>query len=329
MGRRISFHQSGSHFQADVGDSGYTSQWDRVRFVKGWLTGETDPEDGSVECGPGTPRPVVATLNQSWEIYYRARNTKITAYEVYQEHATSPSTNTKWWALFNAGSVPANNYWPNEFLPGWSPFGSRGMYFSSPSNPGWLAAHCGPEYSAGGTDYHDAGDELCLWPPADVSAPGNGMSHSAGHGLPGASDPSPPSSYGAYNKRELPPSLGSEITYRVGQVIFSFTPTIAFVGGDSPFSPGVTLYPSINFLDTFSNHTSNYGSASSAGNAEVVLASGTLLVPIYLEPLAGYTATLITPPRLEVTEWWPYATTAGDDAWDTATGDPDNGGPAA
>jgi hypothetical protein len=54
----------------------------------------------------------------------------------------------------------------------------------------------------------------------------------------------------------------------------------------------------------------------------VVLSSGTLLIPIHLQPISGYSATLVTSPRLEVSEWWPYAKSDGSPAWSTTTGLP-------
>jgi len=46
----------------------------RFTFVKGWLTGGTDPADGSVECGHGTAFPMEVTLDQVAEIFYRVKD---------------------------------------------------------------------------------------------------------------------------------------------------------------------------------------------------------------------------------------------------------------
>jgi hypothetical protein len=51
----------------------YTRE-NRVQFVKGWLTGGTDPADGSVECGDGTAFPMEVTLDQVAEIFYRVKD---------------------------------------------------------------------------------------------------------------------------------------------------------------------------------------------------------------------------------------------------------------
>jgi hypothetical protein len=46
----------------------------RFEFVNGWLTGGTDPADGSVECGDGTAFPMEVTLDQVAEIFYRVKD---------------------------------------------------------------------------------------------------------------------------------------------------------------------------------------------------------------------------------------------------------------
>lgn len=46
----------------------------RIRLVRGWLTGGTDPADGSVECGDGTRFPMLVTLDQLAEILFRVKD---------------------------------------------------------------------------------------------------------------------------------------------------------------------------------------------------------------------------------------------------------------
>lgn len=51
----------------------------RIEFVNGWLTGGTDPEDGSVECGTGTAFPMsISSLDQLAEILYRVKDAYFT-----------------------------------------------------------------------------------------------------------------------------------------------------------------------------------------------------------------------------------------------------------
>ena len=54
----------------------------RFEFVNGWMTGGTDPEDGSVECGDGTAFPMEVTLDQVAEIFYRVKDAWITEGQV-------------------------------------------------------------------------------------------------------------------------------------------------------------------------------------------------------------------------------------------------------
>lgn len=51
----------------------------RFEFVSGWMTGGTDPADGSVECGDGTAFPMEVTLDQVAEIFYRVKDAWFTA----------------------------------------------------------------------------------------------------------------------------------------------------------------------------------------------------------------------------------------------------------
>ena len=55
----------------------------RFKWVKGWLTGGTDPADGSVECGDGTAFPMLVTPDQLAEIMYRVRDTSVTGEVVF------------------------------------------------------------------------------------------------------------------------------------------------------------------------------------------------------------------------------------------------------
>ena len=65
---------------------GVHTRMKRFEFVKGWLTGGTDPADGSVECGDYTDFPVEVTgatnadkLDKIAEIYYRAKYAQFTS----------------------------------------------------------------------------------------------------------------------------------------------------------------------------------------------------------------------------------------------------------
>ena len=288
------------------------------RFVKGQVTTGT-PSSGYVACGAGTLYPVEATLYQISEIFLRCRNTKIEQYEVSMTYGSYIFS-----SILMEGDPPAQNYvTPDPSSSGWRQFIRRGHSFKAYPSPfaGWLSAHCGSAYQVGdGLDYYDGRDELCLWPPSSIATFSNGFDHESGFN--GTFEESPPSTYGAYSRRRE----GSSTFYFGGRIYFRATPIIAFVGGDSPFSSGVKLYPNIEFGDISQigfppwGHGSVGGSAAIDGYAEVVLSSSTLSIPIYLDDTFG--STLVKPPRLRVTEWWPYAKSDGSPAWDANTGLP-------
>lgn len=64
----------------------------RFEFVKGWLTGGTDPADGSVECGPYTAFPLEASLDQIAEIFYRVKSAQFTENTLFVDGISSGVT---------------------------------------------------------------------------------------------------------------------------------------------------------------------------------------------------------------------------------------------
>jgi len=78
MGSHVHMH---ARAKGNVTDRGIFSTpiEPRIGFAKGWLTGGTDPADGSVECGDGTEYPLAVTADQLCEIMYRVRDVKITS----------------------------------------------------------------------------------------------------------------------------------------------------------------------------------------------------------------------------------------------------------
>lgn len=82
MADRITFRERtlGVCQAVDVGDIKAVSITEpRVKFIKGWITGGTEPGDGSVECGDGTEYPMLVTPAQLFEIMYRVRDSKWTS----------------------------------------------------------------------------------------------------------------------------------------------------------------------------------------------------------------------------------------------------------
>jgi hypothetical protein len=63
---------------------GVYTRMKRISFVNGWLTGGTDPADGSVECGDGTGYPMEVTLDQIAEIFHRVKDAYFTEGSIFQ-----------------------------------------------------------------------------------------------------------------------------------------------------------------------------------------------------------------------------------------------------
>jgi len=84
MGDFVTFRNKGRG--RVVEDNGAVSITDpRVKFIKGWETGGTDPADGSVECGDGTLYPMEVTVEQLSEIMYRVRDAEWAGGELVQD----------------------------------------------------------------------------------------------------------------------------------------------------------------------------------------------------------------------------------------------------
>jgi hypothetical protein len=82
--------------------NGVSTRNKRFEFVNGWLTGGTDPADGSVECGDGTAFPMQVTLDQVAEIFYRVKDAWFTGGSASWEISGSPQT------INAATDAPAN-----------------------------------------------------------------------------------------------------------------------------------------------------------------------------------------------------------------------------
>ena len=280
------------------------------------------------EVGDGTAYPVPATLDQIAEIFYRVRNTIISGGEWSGVHTNFPDTYPKYVGFFNANSPPDHNYHKSGSSE-WSQEVRRGYSFNASSpNVGWLEHHCDPVYSSPiGGDFHDAKDEFCMWPDDGVNSAtlyGGGFNHLAKSSTFGGlgSDSESPFIYGPYFKAT---EVDDSIRYYGSDCRFVVYPQVAFIGADSPFDPAATLYPAIVFT-SFSVYFVSFSSifaddGEGAGTAEVVLSSGTLVIPIRLNG-DGYTLTLTSSPRLTVTEWWPYAKDSpAVPVWNSATGE--------
>lgn len=81
---------------------GVVTRMKRFEFVNGWMTGGTDPADGSVECGDGTAFPMEVTIDQVAEIFYRVKDAWFTGGSAAWEVTGSP------FSIYAPTSAPAN-----------------------------------------------------------------------------------------------------------------------------------------------------------------------------------------------------------------------------
>jgi len=335
----------------------------RVKFIEGWHTTEgTDPGDGSVECGEGTAYPMEVTVDQLAEIYYRVKDAKFTSgyfqihYSLFGDDLTMqvssvpPSTDLVEIIDNNSSSiVSARGYYAaiNDASPekpladvGNDLFGVTYYYNTLTSD---LAIR----------DIQDK--ESALWSRAgeiiDLNLYGTYWDGSIDLGVPttGSHDPTgfrtafnqtfindgAAAIYGIYNDAN-----GIETRSDASLVISSKVAFVDVTGSGDPLDSGNRLFISLSFLMEsesliyVSSDSQSVASLTSAGINLTIELSGGLSVscPLY------YDTSLLAPDWsfmsatdfiIEATEWWPYATSTGDPAWDEDTGLPINGGPSS
>jgi hypothetical protein len=334
MASRITFRGRGGreHFKAALGDPGFAAQEQRFELVKGWLTGGTDPADGSVECGDGTHYPLEVTAAQLAEIFYRVKDSKLTGSVTETYDGTSSTlgfSGTPDTALV-FGTTTTDYDW----------FSRRG--YSTTDVTGY-AGIFGSVYtvsggSAGSGNFYDVGDdERAMWLPSSTavnfngpSAHPTGFSHDVralGYGILSPA----PSWYHAYH--DLDGNLFG------GGATLEFNGQVAWLDDNAsgnPLDPLNRRFLGVRFVIGSSAYYTSFfdtlgGGASLAGSAEFELElsnSVVLSCPLYTGVFSeDYTCSGSI--RAVATKWWPYKTTAGDPAWNTTTGAAANGGPGA
>lgn len=89
----------------------------RVQFVKGWLTGGTNPADGSVECGDYTDYPIEVTgadvrsrFDKIAEIYYRVKFAQFTSNDLIATAGVTTGSISPRVMWSDSGGGLSNNY---------------------------------------------------------------------------------------------------------------------------------------------------------------------------------------------------------------------------
>jgi len=294
----------------------------RAQFVTGWLTGGTDPADGSVECGDGTEFPLLVTLDQLAEILYRVRDAWFTAGELTYTLAGFPiSISTA--DPPTVGSVRV----VSELVMGDETVNARGYfaedtavaapwsgYFQTVYTPAFLVP-----------DIRDVDDnERAIWIPSSELTWGyTGFPYTAGSIIWGTAFAHYLYSFG---------DTSSSTEYRivspgsaVNPSLYLSTPLqVAWFGGVSPFDPASTLYLEMGFglYAAADLMVSSLYSAYPSGNLVIELSADTVQFPLYLSSLANtLSASVSYDFTISAKEWWPYAKGDPDTpVWDSLTG---------
>lgn len=267
----------------------------RVKFVKGWLTGGTDPADGSVECGPKTLHPLQVTLTQLAELMYRVKDSYVDGscytnlgYTVYVMDFASGTTPTDFfssedYAIWNRSYVdlgaPPNNTLNERGI--WEPHTSPVDGITRPY--GYTLNH---GMINGCSCYHQSIDGGTGFPPL----PSISMRHPKGF------------------------SVGSESDTFAALVELAFSGTVAVTGDGNPLNAANEMWVGMEFqalsLDNVSADTSAYSFDDIysgfvlSGLLTFSLTSGDAICELFSPPTDPPTVAMF---QVVPTEWWPYA----------------------
>jgi hypothetical protein len=302
----------------------------RFAFHPGYLVTETDPGDGSFPVGSDTDFPFEVTLYQIYSLFFRIKSGR-----------------------FSQGGV---NYVTEVVSPPGSPLGEEEIESSVEIFDGDLPATLASEYfyDTEGIVFIERGDNFFIDDPdnyqenllyGELYEVGNNedkyyadaidhrvnllglISNNNGVNFrlqaSCANDDNPSPLYGITSTN----SSGSGI-----EVILTVQNQIACIG--TPFSQGTRYFLKAEFsvISGIRLSTKQF-SGSSASSKKMRINTGTsfceadlFVAPFDSGVISGDASDNFV---FEPSEWWPYATTTGDPAWDEESGEPINGGPGA
>tara|TARA_B110000495_G_scaffold203492_1_gene227480 strand:- start:16541 stop:17575 length:1035 start_codon:yes stop_codon:yes gene_type:complete len=341
MGERITFRGRGRGciVAGDLYGASITDP--HVKYLRGWLTGGTDPADGSVEVGDRTAYPLEVSVQQMEAINYRIRQVEVdscsletsysgTTYEYYFNPPTLPqSPNSQYYSSgdfevhYHDGRVIIAN---TEALANSSiDIYSAASYHSAPYEVGAAATLTSSYWVA------DPTSEFGIF--ASTAAIGGGFGDGIGmfvnsnrNGIGGAPYTAP--TVGAYYTVDGSGPGEDRLTVSLG-------PEVAFIdttGSGDPLDPGNQLWLAAAIGDSSrgaygiqfgSNRTYNNCGTFTLDLSGVSL--GDVSCSLYLRR-SGYTVTTSLDIVATPSSWWPYADKAGLDAWSATTGAPANSG---
>ena len=344
MGERITFRGRGRG--CIVADGAAVSMTDpHVKYRRGWLTGGTDPADGSVEVGDRTAYPLEVTVQQMESINYRIRQVEVdsasletesggTTYEYYFNPPSLPqSPNSQYYSsgdfevYYHDGSVVIAT--TEALVESSIDIFSADSYHGAPYEVGAAATIASSFWAA------DPTSEFGLFAStAQIGGgfgKGVGMFTSCNRDTSGGSPFASPS-VGAYYTTD-----GDTDFPNTQQLLVSLGPEVAWIdttGSGDPLDPGNQLWLEAVIANDNSSGVGNGIQFSSSGTRNDCgtftldlsgVSLGEVSCSLYLTRF-GYTVNTDIDIVATPSKWWPYADLAGLDAWNTTTGAPANGG---
>tara|TARA_R110000824_G_scaffold238354_1_gene427112 strand:+ start:2833 stop:3879 length:1047 start_codon:yes stop_codon:yes gene_type:complete len=344
MGERITFRGRGrgcivlgANYQPTLTDP-------HVEYRRGWLTGGTDPADGSVEVGDRTEYPLEVTVAQMEAINYRIRQVAVgscsletyysgTTYEYYFNPPTLPQDPIN--AFYLSGDFEVYYYDGRAVLSSTEAgvesaiaIYSAEFYHGSPYEVGTSATLVSSFWSA------DPTSEFGIF--ASTAQIGGGFGKGIGMFVNSNRNSIGGSPYTAPTVGAYYTSNGNTDFPAAQWLQISLGPEVAFIdttGSGDPLDPGNQLWLSAGISN---DHTSNQGNAIQFSNNGAYADCGTFTLDLsgvslgevscslYLNRY-GYTVTTALDIVATPSSWWPYKNQAGQPLWDEDTGASING----
>ena len=317
----------------------------RVKYVKGFLTGEVDPGDGSVECGDGTKYPLEITVDELSEIAYRVRDCNFTAgalsyddgtiaYDVGVYDFTGSSL-----ADYSAGStfgdyseskrgycydfklaeddLAATSHDP-AFTASYGPSPFLGNYFRelADSEAGmWVGVTYTQSMESDMFDLYYLREETQIYgKPFGFNCAGSGTEESPSVG--GVFAVTTFEGTPVFIQTEFEAASDLEVAY------------LDVTGSGDPFDPGNRLFLSFVFhftindgyVSAFSTHENGTTGTllSPATDFSLVLSGSTVSCPLYYDGSLTWDTTISF--TLTATKWWEYKDSQGSPVWDEDLG---------
>ena len=318
MGERITFR--GRVRGGIIGSGVAVSATDTlVLYRKGWLTGGTDPADGSVEVGDGTDYPLEVSIEQMEAINYRIK--QVGCASCFAVTLGGGSFTREWY--FNPPTLPRDPVDQWDDLSKHEVFFSDGRSVNATTEAGVQAlldsfrsdSYFGSIYEVGAASIFlspawssDPTSEFSLFASSmDVKGPvnGKGVGFSTRTFRKGFPSPWPAPSFGAYRTGNNDTTVANGDS----QLWMSATIGNAFTESGYPiFTSGSSAFATIG---TFNLDLTGIGLSTISCNLRLTD--------------SGFTSPSTLTMNVTPTAWWPYKNQAGQPLWNEDTGASING----